>query len=72
GTWESQDGRDPFLADPSWAVLALSRLLARIGRPAAGAQADPAGPLGAVLAELTARRHTGRSYDIDGLVPRTE
>ncbi|MEU9580234.1 acyl-CoA dehydrogenase [Streptomyces chilikensis] len=70
GTWESQDGGDPFLADPSWAALALSRLLVRIGRPAAGAQADPSGPLGAVLAELTARRHTGRSYDIDGLVPR--
>ncbi|MFB6713735.1 MULTISPECIES: acyl-CoA dehydrogenase family protein [unclassified Streptomyces] len=64
GVWEGQDGRDPFLADSSWAVLALSRLGERLGIPAPEL---PDGCLAQVLDELVRRYRTGRSCDLDGI-----
>ncbi|MEU0743946.1 acyl-CoA dehydrogenase [Streptomyces sp. NPDC006134] len=64
GIWESQDGTDPFLADPAWAVLALSRLAGRIGVPVPdlsdGIQEQ-------MLDELVRRHREGRSYDLDAI-----
>ncbi|MER7000144.1 acyl-CoA dehydrogenase [Streptomyces sp. NPDC000410] len=61
GVWENQDGTDPFLADPAWAVLALSRLADRLGVPAPdlsdGVQEQ-------VLDELVRRYREGRGYDL--------
>ncbi len=66
GVWESrsQDGRDPFLADPAWAVLALTRIGRRMGIPVPEL---PDGVLDRMLAELSARYRDGRSCDLDGL-----
>ncbi|MGW2183788.1 acyl-CoA dehydrogenase family protein [Streptomyces sp. NPDC001732] len=64
GVWEGQDGRDPFLADPAWAVLALSRLGERLGMPVPDL---PDGCLAQVLDELVHRYRTGRSCDLDAI-----
>ncbi|GHI10369.1 acyl-CoA dehydrogenase [Streptomyces cellostaticus] len=62
GVWESQDGTDPFLADPAWAVLALSRLAGRLGVPVPDL---PDGIQEQVLDELVRRYREGLSYDLD-------
>ncbi|WP_415947154.1 acyl-CoA dehydrogenase [Streptomyces sp. KLOTTS4A1] len=69
GTWEGQDGSDPFLSDPAWAVLALERLGGRLGIPG-GEEAGLGsfgGPAGAVLDELVVRFRAGVSYDLDAV-----
>lgn len=62
GVWEGQDGADPFLADPAWAVLALSRLGERLGIPVPRL---PDSCPEHVLDELVRRYRTGRSCDLD-------
>ncbi|KUN00493.1 acyl-CoA dehydrogenase [Streptomyces yokosukanensis] len=64
GVWESQDGADPFLADPAWAVLALSRLAERLGVPVPDL---PDGVQAQVLEELVRRYREGLGYDLDAL-----
>ncbi len=64
GVWEGQDGSDPFLADPAWAVLALTRLGRRMG---IAVPELPDGVLDRVLQELVGRYRDGRSCDLDGL-----
>ncbi|QNT98161.1 acyl-CoA dehydrogenase (plasmid) [Streptomyces griseofuscus] len=64
GVWESQDGTDPFLAGPAWAVLALSRLAGRIGVPV---PTLPAGVQEEVLGELLRRQRAGLGYDLDAV-----
>ncbi|MEU3771832.1 acyl-CoA dehydrogenase [Streptomyces sp. NPDC032472] len=67
GVWEAQhgaDGADPFLADPAWAVLALTRLGRRMG---IAVPELPDGVLDRVLRELVGRYEDGRSCDLDGL-----
>ncbi|MGW3124515.1 acyl-CoA dehydrogenase [Streptomyces sp. NPDC001107] len=60
--WQGQEGDDPFLADPGWAVLALSRL----GRRLALALPDvPGDCVTGVLEELLRRHRTGRGLDLD-------
>ncbi|MCY0935109.1 acyl-CoA dehydrogenase [Streptomyces sp. H34-S4] len=63
GIWEGQDGSDPFLADPAWAVLALTRLGRRLG---IAVPELPDGVLDQVLKELVGRYVAGRSCDLDG------
>ncbi|MET9497744.1 acyl-CoA dehydrogenase [Streptomyces sp. NPDC006552] len=67
GSWESQDGADPFLADPAWAVLALTRLAGRHGVPAPDL---PDGVQEQVLGELLRRHREGHGYHLDA-APRT-
>ncbi|WP_328973759.1 acyl-CoA dehydrogenase family protein [Streptomyces sp. NBC_00239] len=62
GTWEGQDGSDPFLAAPAWAVLALSRIGGRLGIPVPDL---PDGCTEQVLEELMRRYRAGRSCDLD-------
>lgn len=62
GMWEGQDGSDPFLADPAWAVLALSRIGERLGVPV---PALPDGCVSHVLDELIRRYRAGLSCDLD-------
>lgn len=62
GTWEGQDGGDPFLASPAWAVLALSRIGGRLGVPVPDL---PNGCLEQVLEELVRRYRSSRSFDLD-------
>lgn len=64
GVWEGQEGDDPFLADPGWAVLALSRLGRRLGRPLPEV---PDGCVTGVLDELLQRHRAGRGLDLDGI-----
>ncbi|MFF3540094.1 acyl-CoA dehydrogenase family protein [Streptomyces sp. NPDC002466] len=64
GVWEGQDGLDPFLADPAWAVLALSRLGERLGMHVPDL---PDGCSAQVLDELVRRYRTGRSCDLDAI-----
>jgi alkylation response protein AidB-like acyl-CoA dehydrogenase len=66
GVWEGQDGSDPFLAAPAWAVLALSRLGDRLGVPVPDL---PQGCVEMVLQELVHRFRTGRSCDLDATAP---
>ncbi|MFD6113918.1 acyl-CoA dehydrogenase family protein [Streptomyces yangpuensis] len=61
-TWEGQDGSDPFLAAPAWAVLALTRVGGRLGIPVPDLPDDC---LGQMLEELVRRYRAGRSYDLD-------
>lgn len=63
GVWETQDGTDAFLADPAWAVLALTRIGSRVG---IAVPELPEGCLAQVLDELLRRHRAGRSYDLDG------
>ncbi|MFD7259935.1 acyl-CoA dehydrogenase [Streptomyces sp. NPDC059874] len=63
GVWEAQDGTDAFLADPAWAVLALTRIGSRLGIAVPDL---PEGCLAQVLDELIRRHRTGRSYDLAG------
>ncbi|MFE7778573.1 acyl-CoA dehydrogenase [Streptomyces sp. NPDC057445] len=62
GIWENQDGTDPFLSDPAWAVLALTRLAGRLG---IAVPELPPGCLEHVLDELVRRYRAGLSYDLD-------
>ncbi|MFD3915825.1 acyl-CoA dehydrogenase [Streptomyces sp. NPDC058603] len=61
GVWEGQDGTDPFLTEPAWAVLALSRFAQRLGIPVPD---PPDGCQEHVLDELIRRYRTGRSCDL--------
>ncbi|MFJ3927811.1 acyl-CoA dehydrogenase family protein [Streptomyces sp. NPDC090022] len=63
GVWEGQDGGDPFLADPAWAVLALTRLGGRLG---IAVPELPDGCVAQVLEELVRRYRAGRSCDLAG------
>ncbi|WP_328930722.1 acyl-CoA dehydrogenase (plasmid) [Streptomyces sp. NBC_00190] len=63
GVWEAQDGTDAFLADPAWAVLALTRIGSRLGIAVPDL---PEGCLAQVLDELIRRHRTGRSCDLEG------
>ncbi|MFG2463699.1 acyl-CoA dehydrogenase [Streptomyces sp. NPDC048523] len=60
--WEGQEGDDPFLADPGWVVLALSRLGRRLGIELPDL---PGNCVTGVLDELLRRHHSGRSFDLD-------
>ncbi|MGI5377665.1 acyl-CoA dehydrogenase [Streptomyces sp. CA-251387] len=62
--WEGQEGDDPFLADPGWAVLALSRLGRRLGLALPDVPQDC---VTGVLDELLRRHRTGRGLDLDGI-----
>ncbi|MET8944919.1 acyl-CoA dehydrogenase [Streptomyces sp. NPDC004542] len=62
GVWEGQDGSDPFLAAPAWAVLALTRIGGRLGVPVPDL---PEGCAETVLEELLRRFRAGRSCDLD-------
>ncbi|OIK04281.1 acyl-CoA dehydrogenase [Streptomyces monashensis] len=64
GIWEGQDGGAPFLADPAWAVLALSRLGERLGIPVPDL---PEGCQEQVVDELVRRYRDGRSCDLDAV-----
>ncbi|MET9887104.1 acyl-CoA dehydrogenase [Streptomyces sp. NPDC006430] len=64
GIWEGQDGGDAFLADPAWAVLALSRLAGRLGIVVPEV---PDSVSQQVLEELVRRYRAGRSCDLDGI-----
>ncbi|NDZ83186.1 acyl-CoA dehydrogenase, partial [Streptomyces sp. SID10853] len=64
GTWEGQDGTDPFLTDPAWAVLALTRTGQRLNIPVPQL---PDGVQDTVLGELLRRHREGRSCDLDAL-----
>jgi hypothetical protein len=66
GIWEGQDGTDPFLTEPAWAVLALSRLARRLGITTPG---PPDDCVAQVLDELVCRHRTDRSCDLDGSGP---
>jgi alkylation response protein AidB-like acyl-CoA dehydrogenase len=65
GVWEGQDGTDPFLADAAWAVLALSRIGARLGLPVPDL---PDGCTQQVLDELIRRYRAGLGCDLDATV----
>lgn len=67
GVWQQAraDGAaatGPFLGDPAWLDAALRRLVGRLGTLPGGPPPDE----GRVLAELLARLHGGRSYDLYG------
>jgi len=66
GVWEGQDGSDPFLAAPAWAVLALTRIGGRLGVPVPDL---PQGCPETVLEELIRRFRAGRSCDLDATAP---
>ncbi|MFD1758158.1 hypothetical protein [Streptomyces lienomycini] len=66
GVWEGQDGTDPFLSAPAWAVLALSRIARRLGRPVPEV---PEVCTAQVLDELVRRLRTGRNCDLYGTEP---
>ncbi|MDX2680441.1 acyl-CoA dehydrogenase [Streptomyces soliscabiei] len=66
GVWEGQDGTDAFLAEPAWAVLALSRLARRMGITAPG---PPESCVTQVLDELARRGRTDRDCALDGSAP---
>ncbi|MFI7386531.1 acyl-CoA dehydrogenase [Streptomyces sp. NPDC049813] len=63
GVYEGQAGADSFLADPAWAVLALSRIARRLGAPVPEL---PAEAQGAVLDEVLGRCREGLSLDLYG------
>ncbi|MFD5877010.1 SRPBCC family protein [Streptomyces sp. NPDC060322] len=63
GVHEAAAGDGSFNGDPSWAVLALSRIVRRLGRPVPEL---PPGVTGAVLAEVLDRYRSGRSLDLYG------
>ncbi len=60
--WEGQDGSDPFLAAPAWAVLALTRIGRRLGAPVPELPEDCRAQ---VLEELLRRHRAGLSPDLD-------
>ncbi|MHC5264230.1 acyl-CoA dehydrogenase [Streptomyces sp. UC4497] len=59
--WEGRSETDSFLAQPAWPVLALSRMLRRLGSTG---PAVPDGVTGQVLAELLHRYGHHRSLDL--------
>ncbi|MFF4044708.1 acyl-CoA dehydrogenase [Streptomyces sp. NPDC001816] len=64
GVWEGQAAAgDPFLGDPAWAVLALSRIGRRLGIPVADL---PDGVVEEVLGEALRRCRQRRSLDLYG------
>ncbi|MFJ6700854.1 acyl-CoA dehydrogenase [Streptomyces sp. NPDC091272] len=62
GVWEGQDGSDPFLVNPAWVVLALSRIGGQLGIPVPEL---PDGCQEQVLQEVVRRYRDGRGYDLD-------
>ncbi|MFG2718531.1 acyl-CoA dehydrogenase [Streptomyces sp. NPDC048416] len=64
GHWVRLDGTDPFLADPAWLVLALTRLAGRLGIRLPD---PPPGCVERVYGEAVARLRTGRAYDVHGV-----
>ncbi|MGW4377906.1 acyl-CoA dehydrogenase [Streptomyces albidoflavus] len=67
GTWEGQDGRDAFLADPGWAVLALARLGVRLGIAVPEESDGRTAGSAVVLDQLVARSRAGLSYDLEAV-----
>ncbi|WP_329239500.1 acyl-CoA/acyl-ACP dehydrogenase (plasmid) [Streptomyces sp. NBC_01460] len=63
GTWEAEEDGASFLADPGWALLALSRLAYRAGIEVPNRPEDC---VTGVLDELLSRQRTGRGFDLDG------
>ncbi|WP_051796199.1 acyl-CoA dehydrogenase [Streptomyces sp. NRRL S-87] len=64
GVWEGQAGvGDPFLGNPAWAVLSLSRIGRRLGVPVADL---PDGVVEEVLGEALHRCRQRRSLDLYG------
>ncbi|MCG3039313.1 acyl-CoA dehydrogenase family protein [Streptomyces fenghuangensis] len=66
GVWREQrsgGAAGPFLADPAWPTAALYRLCRRLGLPL---PERPAACESRVLAEVLARLHGRRSYDLYG------
>ncbi|MFF3400024.1 acyl-CoA dehydrogenase [Streptomyces sp. NPDC002659] len=61
GVRQGQDGTGSFLDDPSWAVLALSRIGRRLGLPVPEL---PDQVTGTVIAEVLERYREGRSFDL--------
>lgn len=61
GVRQGQDGSGTFLDDPSWAVLALSRIGRRLGVPVPEL---PDGVTDTVVAEVMGRYRDGRSFDL--------
>ncbi|MFE1948853.1 acyl-CoA dehydrogenase [Streptomyces sp. NPDC059524] len=61
GVWQGQDGTDSFLAQPDWAVLALSRIGRRLGVPVPEL---PDTVTRSVLDEVLLRHREGRSFDV--------
>ncbi|MEW2266227.1 acyl-CoA dehydrogenase [Streptomyces sp. NPDC047853] len=61
GVFEGQTGHDTFLADPAWAVLALSRIARRLGAPVPDL---PPQAQQTVLAEALDRCRHGHSLDL--------
>ncbi|GGN45971.1 acyl-CoA dehydrogenase [Streptomyces fuscichromogenes] len=62
GVWRhNQDGPDPFLADPAWAVAALHRIAGRLGTPACDL---PAQCTARIHQEVLARYGDRRSFDL--------
>ncbi|MFJ9694864.1 acyl-CoA dehydrogenase [Kitasatospora sp. NPDC101183] len=64
GVWrEQRGGSDPFLTDAAWVTAALYRLGRRLGLPLPD---RPSSSEQRVLAEVLARLHGARSYDLYG------
>ncbi len=61
GVWERQQSVGGFLADPAWAVLALTRLGLRLNM---NPPELPEDCVDRVLVEVVDRLRTGRSYDL--------
>ncbi|MEU3228247.1 acyl-CoA dehydrogenase [Streptomyces sp. NPDC006976] len=62
GVWRHSDaGRDPFLADPAWAALALHHIARRLGAPDVEV---PAECTARIHQEVLARFGDQRSYDL--------
>ncbi|MET7622263.1 acyl-CoA dehydrogenase [Streptomyces sp. NPDC005408] len=61
GVRQGQDGTGSFLDDPSWAVLALSRIGRRLGVPVPEL---PDQVTGTVITEVLERYRDGRSFDL--------
>lgn len=61
GVWEGQDGSDPFLTAPAWAILALSRIGRRLGIQV---PEPPQDCTQTVLQELVRRSRAGLSCDL--------
>ncbi|MEU3742590.1 acyl-CoA dehydrogenase [Streptomyces sp. NPDC032198] len=66
GVWESQDGSDPFLADPAWALLALSRIGGNLALPVPDLPHDCQDR---VFGELVRRYREGRGFGLDTPAP---
>jgi hypothetical protein len=64
GVWREQQAEgESFLADPSWPTAALYRIARRLGLPLPD---RPTAEERRILAEVLARLHGRRSYDLYG------